>query len=118
MKHFVEPPKHTWTSGLPFQELILERELYKSEFLQAKKIEFEKSREKKERVGDETCPILGIGMDKALQNSRRNVRRYLGPLDGAVRGEHVAELVVSDGPGDVPHVELPRRHLSRSLEHR
>lgn len=26
-------------------------------------------------------------------------------------GEHGAELVVGDRPGDVPHVELPRRQL-------
>lgn len=42
---------------------------------------------------------------------------YLGPLDGAVRGEDVAELVVGNGPGDVADVELPRRHLRRRLEH-
>jgi len=44
--------------------------------------------------------------------------RYLCPLDGAVRGKHVAELVVGDGTGDVPDVELPRRHLRRRLEQR
>jgi hypothetical protein len=47
----------------------------------------------------------------------RSSLRYLGPLDGAVRGEHVTELVVGDGPGDIPDVELPRRHLRRRLEH-
>jgi hypothetical protein len=35
-----------------------------------------------------------------------------------VLGEHAAELVVGDGAGDVPHVQLPRRHLLRCLQHR
>lgn len=46
------------------------------------------------------------------------VKHNLGALDGAVVGEHGGELVVGDGPGDVPDVELPRRHLLGRLEHR
>lgn len=56
--------------------------------------------------------------DREVRHCRRNVLRYLGPLDGAVRSEHVAELVVCNGPGDIPHVELPRRHRLWRLEHR
>jgi hypothetical protein len=43
---------------------------------------------------------------------------YLGPFDGAVHGEHVAELVVGDGAGDVSHVQLPRHHPLRCLHYR
>ena len=49
--------------------------------------------------------------------SWNGIRHYLGPLDGAVRSEHVAELVIGDGPGDIPDVELPRRHRLWRLEH-